>query len=151
MDNFIEDTYKPLQDDLNDAKDDRNDAYTTAISLENSMYVDGYYISRSFNEGDPVTFIEEGLSFGEKGSAWVAVEGAEALKWLEDGAVLVADGSYQTAYNLIDDAINLAKLDFSAQLQIDVDLFASVGLQIDFELDLGSVDTDIDYQLTSQT
>jgi len=52
----------------------------------------------------------------------------------------------------INGILNLAgEIKFDSQLQVDADLFAQVGLQVDFELDMGSVETDVDYQLTSLT
>ncbi|BAO30157.1 SwmB domain-containing protein [Sulfuritalea hydrogenivorans] len=43
------------------------------------------------------------------------------------------------------------KVEFDTALKVDSEVFAQVGLQVDFELDMGSVDADIDYQLTSAT
>ena len=43
------------------------------------------------------------------------------------------------------------KVDFDSTLKVDSEIFAQVGLQVDFELDMGSVDTDVDFQLTSTT
>ena len=44
-----------------------------------------------------------------------------------------------------------SKVDFNSKLTVEADVFAKVGLQVDMVLDLGSVDTSIDYQLTSTT
>lgn len=64
---------------------------------------------------------------------------------VEEGLAFV-DAGLATAINAgIDD------LDFTADLELEAELFARAGLQVDFELDLGSVDTSVDYQLTAQT
>ncbi len=65
----------------------------------------------------------------------------------------VAQGVYDVARDgvmIVLQTIN-DKVEFDSTLKVDSEVFAQVGLQVDFELDMGSVDADIDYQLTSAT
>ena len=63
----------------------------------------------------------------------------------------------QGVYDLARDGVMVVlatindKVQFDSTLKVDSEVFAQVGLQVDFELDMGSVDADIDYQLTSAT
>lgn len=58
---------------------------------------------------------------------------------------------YQKAVADVHDTLNqiARQIDFDASLKIDADIYAQMGLMIDAELDLGSVDTDLNYRLTS--
>ncbi len=135
----------PIEQAENAAEGLKNSAYNNAINLENAMHMAGYYTDRSHADGDAVTVFDSGLAWAEHLLAEGAVVGAQAVKFGADGAVLLAQGGY----NLAHDA--LALVDFDADLQVQTDLFAQAGLQVDFVLDSGSVDTNIDYQLTSKT
>lgn len=143
--NGAKDVFAPFEQDLNYWKGFNDSAYNNAISLENAMHNAGYYTDRAHAEGDAVTIIESGLALAEHGLAEAAVIGAEATKLAADIAVVLP----QEAYNLAHDALDV--VNFGADLQVQADIFAQAGLQVDFDLDLGSVDTHIDYQLTSMT
>lgn len=147
-----QDAYEDLGDTLAAAKSSVDAAYTHALNLENAMHIDGDYVELSHSDGDDLLIIGAVvLSEGEVLAAEVSVEALETAKLLADGAVWAAQESYDTAYALIEGAIDVAQLDFEAQLKVDATLYAQVGLQVDFELDLGSVDTTVEYMLTSQT
>lgn len=63
-----------------------------------------------------------------------------------DTAQLVLDGAQAAFDNTL---AQLNTIDFSSEVKVEAELIAEVGLQVDFELDLGSVDTDIDYEVTT--
>ncbi|HYF16433.1 MAG TPA: VCBS domain-containing protein [Ramlibacter sp.] len=74
----------------------------------------------------------------------------------EDAKAAVLNAA-QAAYDGVVQGVNdtLAaigsKIDFNSRLTVQADVFAQAGLQVDAVLDLGSVDTSIEYQLTSTT
>lgn len=77
-----------------------------------------------------------------------AVYNAVAKKIYDDALSVfntVQDGVLTTIAT-IGDAVS-----FDSKLQLEANTFAQIGLQVDFELDMGSVDTSIDYELTSLT
>ena len=129
---------------LNDAGISRDAAYSLANNLEDAMQADGVYQDRDFQDGDAVTIAEEALALAESGAAETAVVAAVGVKLATDGAVEVAQVSFNSAETLVD------TIQFDAALEVKADLFAQIGLQIDFDLDLGSVDTNLDYQLSSE-
>ncbi|HIJ90314.1 MAG: tandem-95 repeat protein [Desulfobulbaceae bacterium] len=73
----------------------------------------------------------------------------EAKQLVHDGALAVYNGVKDGVDAIIND-IN-SKIAFDSTLKVDSEIFAQVGLQVDFELDAGSVDTALNYQLTSTT
>ena len=73
----------------------------------------------------------------------------DAKAWVLGEAQKVYDG-VQNGVNKILAEVG-SKVDFNSKLTVEADVFAKVGLQVDMVLDLGSVDTSIDYQLTSTT
>lgn len=90
-------------------------------------------------------------------------DGAIALaQQVLDGAKSVYDTVKQGIYDAAQGVFTLAENEFSrhaavldnmdinAEVEVQADIYGEVGLQIDFELDLGSVDTDIEYALTTQ-
>lgn len=140
---------------LDAAEADLQSAYNHALALEKAMHDAFYYTDRSWAGGDPVTLVDSTAAWGEWAVASAEVDalnlpgiGAVALA---NAAVWAAEESYALAYGILEDAITAAGLDFAARLQVQADLFAQIGLQVDFELDLGSVDTQVDYRLTSVT
>ncbi len=150
------DGLKAIQDGLYDpmvsAQNSKNAAYTYADNLEDAMHDDGYYTDLSYSDGDGVAIAGEAvLATGEVGLAETSVLGAEGVLFTADLAVIAAQESYDLAESALDLAMDTAALDFSTELKVDANLYAEIGLQIDFELDLGSVDTNIDYMLTSDT
>ncbi|CCK82206.1 tetratricopeptide repeat protein [Desulfobacula toluolica] len=75
----------------------------------------------------------------------------EAYDTVKQGIYDTAEAALHLAENSANEAMEAASVvDFNAELQLQSELYAQVGLKVDFELDMGSVDTDIDYQLTSQ-
>ena len=60
------------------------------------------------------------------------------------GVYTLAQNGVSQALAYVDDLVS-----FDSKLKLDAEVFAQVGLQVDFELDMGSVDTSVDYQLTS--
>ncbi|MFM9972612.1 MAG: VCBS domain-containing protein [Burkholderiales bacterium] len=70
--------------------------------------------------------------------AWVLAEAQKVYDGVQKGIndILIAIGS---------------KVDYNSKLTVEAEVFAKAGLQVDVVLDLGSVDTSIDYQLTSTT
>ena len=145
------DAYATLGDKLDDAEIAVQNKYTYATNLESDMHADSYYTDRSFDDGDAVHAGDVTLAAGEVTAAGADVVLAEAAVFAADGGVFLAETNYTIAHGLLNTAIDASGLDFSAKLKIDTDIFAQVGLKVDFELDLGSVDTDVDYQLTSLT
>jgi len=94
-------------------------------------------------------------------AAQVVFDGAKAVYAL---AVHTYDEVKQDIYDAAQGVYDLArdgvmavlqvvndKVDFDSTLKVDSEVFAQVGLQVDFELDMGSVDTNVDFQLTSTT
>lgn len=77
-------------------------------------------------------------------SAKAAYDAAQAAIYSAAQAVL------QEAENAFDDAAGILRdVEFNSELQVEAELFAELGLQIDFELDSGSVDSAVDYTLTT--
>lgn len=139
--NGAESVFAPIEQEFNNWNASNKAAHTSAINLENALHNAGYYTDHSHLALIPDVV----AAFAEHGAAELAVVGAEADKLITDGLVATA----QVAYNLAHEA--LAAVDFGAELQVQADLFAQAGLQVDMVLDAGSVDTQINYQLTSQT
>lgn len=74
----------------------------------------------------------------------------EALN-LAQSAFTSAQGVFQTAENAFNDVLDtINQVLFSAELDAEAELSAEVGLKVDFELDLGSVDSQVSYDLNSQ-
>lgn len=73
-----------------------------------------------------------------------------------DAKLLVSEGALEV-YNVTRDGVlNTLKtvsdtVSYDSTMKVAAEIFAQVGLQVDFELDMGSVDTSIDYRLTSAT
>lgn len=136
-----------LYNAMNDAYATKTAAYSHALAHENAMHDAGYYTDRSFAAATPVTIAEAALAWGEYAASATLVDTFETpligTLALSDAAVWAAQGAYNLGYN------TLSPIEFGSKLQVVADLFAEVGLQVDFELDLGSVDTRIDYRLTS--
>lgn len=138
-----EDGLQAAADALQPARDEaqaiKNTAYNHAVGLENAMHSAGFYQGQSVNAGD------------------VVVAGAEHAALLaaipfREGVLLAAQGEFEIAQLAVDAAqLAIDELDFHADLDLSVALHAKVGLQVDFDLDLGSVDTSVDYQLNTQT
>ncbi len=127
-------------------------AYNEALNLENAMHDAGFYTNRSWADGDPVNALTDGIweaaqityFQGEVVAEQLLLDGTVITPGLDD-VVWLAQEAYNAAYDIV------SVIEFDSELQVNVDLFAQIGIQIDFELDLGSVDTDLDYQLTSMT
>ena len=61
-----------------------------------------------------------------------------------------AQAVLQEAENAFESASDaLHEVEFNSELKVDAELFAELGLQIDFELDSGSVDSMLDYTITT--
>jgi VCBS repeat-containing protein len=74
----------------------------------------------------------------------------------DDAKAVVLDAAQQVYDGVargIDDTLTAigSKIDFNSRLTVEADVFARAGLQVEAVLDLGSVDTSIDYELTSTT
>ncbi len=113
----------------------KDDALTDANAAQTAMHSAGYYV------GHKVGPIEAGAAVAEAASALTEVGVQLGLKETAQLAVNVAQSAL--------DGLNaiIATVDIEAALKLDAEVYASVGLQVDFDLDLGSVDTDVDYQL----
>lgn len=85
---------------------------------------------------------------------WVydtTVKAAEAVYEVAESAFSAAQNTYNQAVAAFDAAeaeLNSA-IDGSAEVEVKADVFAEVGAQIDFRLDSGSVDAQVDYLLTA--
>lgn len=107
-----------------------------------------------------------GLAQGARDTYDAAVAAARSIL---DGAIKLAGDAlygagvvYNTVVQPAKDVLNLAQQEYDklyntltgqvqgeTKLEITADLFAEVGAQVDFILDSGSVDTEVDYSLTS--
>lgn len=72
-----------------------------------------------------------------------------ALDSAVEGSLAFLSEAAEVAYNLAENTINT--IDYGSELTVNADLFARVGLQLDFILDAGSVDTDVRYTMSSIT
>jgi VCBS repeat-containing protein len=84
-------------------------------------------------------------------AAQAALDQARAAYEAAQAAIQsAAEAVLQEAENAFDTATDaLREVEFNSELKVDAELFADVGLQIDFELDSGSVDSELDYTLTT--
>lgn len=95
-------------------------------------------------------------------ASWVRDETLKAAQWVFDAAKVVYEEARQAVYDgakvildgakqvLNDIKAALDPIQGESRLDVKADLFAEVGLQVDFKLDSGSVDTEISYQLDAQ-
>ncbi|MDD2781799.1 VCBS domain-containing protein, partial [Sulfuricurvum sp.] len=120
-----EDLLEPLERAVEDTRLAMNEAWEKALVAEKAMHDAGYYTDRSVEIND---------------SGVTVVDGAAVT-----GELLVAEAA-NLAYNT---AYDSGAFDFGLDLQANAELFARVGMQVDFVLDAGSVDTNINYLLTS--
>ena len=99
------------------------------------MRADGYFINDMPDLGDLASANAEVVKLaGEKGLAYADIGIAETAKFAADALLAGVDGTNVTA-----------------DVEVAIDAYAQAGLQVDFELDGGSVDTDIDFDLTSRS
>ncbi|MES3006652.1 MAG: cadherin-like domain-containing protein [Pseudomonadota bacterium] len=92
---------------------------------------------------------------------WIKDTTLQGAQWLFDGAKLVynegkrlfdegAGAVFSAAQNIYNDTVSaLDVIQGETKLEIDAELFAEVGVQVDFKLDSGSVDAEVGYNLTS--
>lgn len=104
---------------------------------------------------------QDALNAANATAQWIkdrAIEAADATFKLAKDAYAVAkqlawdaaDAVYDTAQKIFDDtSAALDKIQGTTKLEIAADIYADVGVQVDFVLDSGSVDVDVDYQVTS--
>lgn len=128
---------------------------------------DTYYAAESVARGVLNLALDaaEGI---ESGARTVLNEAIAAAKVVKDTAINLANGALQVAKDAFDlakqgatDTLNLAKQAFTAvetelnkvdgetRLDINADLYAQVGVQVNFVLDSGSVDTEVRYDVAS--
>lgn len=145
-------------------------AFTTARDALTSFVEGGYQVAKSAYDAieESATSILNGLTSMAHNLS-TAVEDLTGLDipdkmqpetWdnfiatIKEGVEEAVEGSYLFLYNAAENAYTLAtaaidKVDLSGKLQVLADLFARVGLQLDFVIDVGSVDTDVGYELKS--
>ncbi|MBU2098241.1 MAG: cadherin-like domain-containing protein [Gammaproteobacteria bacterium] len=104
----------------------------------------------------------------ESGARTVLNEAIEAARVIKDGAIKLANDALQAARDVFDLAkqgasatLNLAQQTFTGietelnkvqgetRLDINADLYGQVGVQVNFVLDSGSVDTEVQYDVSS--
>jgi uncharacterized repeat protein (TIGR02059 family) len=86
--------------------------------------------------------------------AWNELAEAETLynntkQAVYEGALALYEGARSGVLDILDQVGG--RVDFDSALRVDAEVFAQAGLQVDFELDMGSVDSSVDYRLTSTT
>jgi uncharacterized repeat protein (TIGR02059 family) len=151
-------------------------AWGVADQLYNGGYVLGIWVPGAVQIWDAAKYAFETTATGIYNTALAVYNAAAgavnaAAQVVFDGAKAVfatAEHIYnevkqdihdaaEGVYNLARDGVLTVlavvndKVDFDSTLKVDSEVFAQVGLQVDFELDMGSVDTDVDFQLTSTT
>ena len=129
------DLLKPAKDDALAAK---NAAYTNANNLETAMNNDGFYDGQNVNS---LTVID---AWADVVLKTTAIGVMEAILLTAKGATAVAQTAVNAAQSVID------TVDFNADFSFGVELYAKVGLQVDFTLDTGSVDASVSYELSTQ-
>lgn len=115
-----------------------NDAFNLATSIWEP-------IKQEYEAADDVT----------KVFLWLGYEAAQGVYDIAKG---IYDAAYPGAVQAVADAqvafdavkANL-NVDYSAGLKLSANLVGQVGLQIDFTADAGSIDTDLNYALTTET
>lgn len=117
---------------------------TTATDLYNDALA-------TYNAAASAVDVAAQSTFDMAKQAFATAEGIynHAKQLVYDAAQTVYDGVQSGVLAVINDVSN--KITFDSALKVDSEVFAQVGLQVDFELDMGSVDTSIDYTLTSTT
>ncbi len=74
----------------------------------------------------------------------------EDYKAAKSGVVATAEAVFNEAQKLVNDtAVIVDQMDGKTVLNVDAELFAEVGIKVDFVLDSGSVDTEVRYELDS--
>jgi len=140
-DNFAVKAYNLAVDIWNDAKHAFNvvatGLYNTALAVYNDAVAFVEKAATDIFNAAKLEFAKAEEKYNEA-KAWVLGEAQKVYDGVQKGVddILIAIGS---------------KVDFNSKLTVEADVFAKVGLQVDVVLDLGSVDTSIDYQLTSTT
>ncbi len=125
-----------LEKEARNAEVARDTAYENKASALAAMRADGFFLDRDPNLADLA-------------DATLELTGRQALVTTKDieifgteGYAAILDAS-QAAFDTVTDS------NISANVEVAVDSYAQAGILIDFALDGGSVDTDIDFKLTS--
>ena len=136
-----------------------NDAYSLAESLWNGaknafeVTATGIYNAavETYNAAAGAVDAAAHQAFNDAHSVFATAENVYngVKKGIYDAAKTVYDTAQNGILAVLQD-VN-SKVQFDSKLKIDSEVFAQVGLQVDFVLDMGSVTSSVDYQLTSTT
>ncbi|MBF0263774.1 MAG: hypothetical protein HQL46_00750 [Gammaproteobacteria bacterium] len=138
--NTAADAYQAVKDGIYSAAED---IYNAAIATYNTAY--------NVYEG-----VKQGIYNAAEAIFDTAQDVYDGAKLVYDTAKAAVEAAAQVVYDGvsagIDNILSLANtIDVNSEITVDADLFARAGLQLDFILDAGSVDTDVQYKLTSVT
>lgn len=120
---------------MNAAKALKDEAETDAYAAQTAMWNAGFLVNQKPDADDLVV------------ATWEEVQALADLG-LKEGLLVTADAAAFLAQEALDLAqAAIAPIDVRAELKVDAEVYAHVGLQLDFELDLGSVDANVEYSL----